>query len=100
VWVVDSWRAVWRQPRILTLEDWRMPRAEICALADELEEVAVVNAWLMRWRSRSMYVSDNEGCGCCVNLYRVDASQEALDELPTAVFAESEWSRVADAAGG
>ena len=77
-----------------------MPRAEICALTDEPEEVAVVNAWLTRWRSRFAYVSDNEGCGCCVNLYRVDASQEALDELPPEVFAESEWSRVAVVAGG
>jgi hypothetical protein len=33
-----------------------------------------------------------EGCGCCVDLYRVEAPQGALDELPPVVFASSEWS--------
>jgi hypothetical protein len=55
-------------------------------------EQAAVNAWLTRWRPRLPFVSANEGCGCCVDLYRVEAPQEALDELPPLVFAASEWS--------
>jgi hypothetical protein len=40
------------------------------------------------------FVSENEGCGCCVHIYRVEAPQEALDELPSVVFAASEWSGI------
>lgn len=68
-----------------------MPRATICVDAGTPEQVAV-NAWLDRWRGRLLFVSHNEGCGCCVDMYRVEGSQEALDELPPMVFAMSEWS--------
>ncbi len=71
-----------------------MPRAMICAVVDETDEVVAVDAWLARWRSRLRFVSANEGCGCCVNIYRIEASQEALDELPATVFVESEWSSI------
>jgi hypothetical protein len=67
-----------------------MPRATICVDSGTPEQV-VVDAWLERWRKRAVFVSDNEGCGCCVHIYRVEASREALDELPP-VFASSEWS--------
>jgi hypothetical protein len=68
-----------------------MPRATICVDVGTPEQVAVA-AWLERWGSRLPFVSDNEGCGCCVDLYRVQAPPEALHELPAAVFAASEWS--------
>jgi hypothetical protein len=54
--------------------------------------VAVVEAWLDRWRTRLPFVSHNEGCGCCIHLYRVEAPKDALDELPPVVFASGEWS--------
>jgi hypothetical protein len=73
-----------------------MPRATICVDV-EVPEQAAVDAWLERWRPRLPFVSDNEGCGCCVDLYRVEAHQEALDELPPAVFAASEWSGMKNA---
>jgi hypothetical protein len=68
-----------------------MPRATIC-VDSGVPEQAVVEAWLCRWRNRLAFLSENEGCGCCVHMYRVEAPREALDELPPIVFASSEWS--------
>ena len=70
-----------------------MLRATICVDVG-VPEQAAVDAWLERWRSRLPFVSDNEGCGCCVDIYRVEAPQQALDELPPVVFASSEWSGI------
>lgn len=68
-----------------------MPKATICVDAGAPEQAAV-ETWLNRWRTRLVFVSENEGCGCCVDIYRVEAPQLALDELPPVVFASSEWS--------
>lgn len=70
-----------------------MPRATICVDAGAQEQV-LVDEWFERWRDRLPFASDNEGCGCCVDLYRVDAPQEALEELPANVLIASEWSSV------
>jgi hypothetical protein len=68
-----------------------VPRATICVDVGTAEQAAV-DAWLARWRTSMPFCSDNEGCGCCVDLYRVEAPQNALDELPQVVFAMSDWS--------
>jgi hypothetical protein len=68
-----------------------MPRATICVDVDTPEQAAVA-AWIERWRPQLPFASENEGCGCCVDIYRVEAPKDALDELPRAVFASSEWS--------
>lgn len=69
-----------------------MPRVTICVDADTPEQ-AMVQDWLAKWSSRLAYVSKNEGCGCCIDLYNVDAPEEALRELPVDLFSFSEWSR-------
>jgi hypothetical protein len=48
---------------------------------NDAEEVAIFSAWVARWREHAT-VSENEGCGCCVNIWVVSAPQEAFDELP------------------
>ena len=73
-----------------------MPRATICVDVGTPEQAAVA-AWLERWRVWLPFVSDNEGCGCCVDLYRVEAPQQVLDELSPDVFAASEWSGIPQA---
>src|SRR5262249_14423551 len=68
-----------------------MPRATICVDAGAPEQ-DIVEDWLERWRDQLSFVSENEGCGCCIHLWRVEAPRRVLDELPSAVFASSEWS--------
>ena len=70
-----------------------MPKATICVDVDTPEQLAV-DQWLKRWQALVPFVSENEGCGCCVDLYRVDAPKEALDELPSNVFCSDEWSGI------
>jgi hypothetical protein len=50
------------------------------------EEVATFDAWRERWRS-AVELSDNEGCGCCVDIWDVAAPEAAFDELPPNLLA-------------
>jgi hypothetical protein len=72
-----------------------MPKATIIADANTPER-EIVDDWLNRWRASLPFVSRNEGCGCCVDIYRVIAPNEALDELPIAVLGATEWSGLGD----
>jgi hypothetical protein len=37
----------------------------------------MIEQWLATWQSRLNYVSNNEGCGCCVDIYNIEGPQEA-----------------------
>lgn len=63
-----------------------MAKAQIIVAVDQPDEVAAVAMWFVRWRGR-LAVSENAGCGCCVNIWDVDGPAEALAELPEVVVA-------------
>lgn len=69
-----------------------MVRATICVAVDGPEEVAAAEAWFARWRPHLFYCSENTGCGCCVDIWDVDAPPEAIAELPNWIQAASEWT--------
>jgi hypothetical protein len=48
---------------------------------DNEREVMAVSAWLNRWGPK-LKLSDNQGCGCCVDIWDVQGPRAALDELP------------------
>ena len=58
-----------------------MPKAQVIVDVNAEEEVSAFDRWLDRWRG-VVEVSEDEGCGCCVNIWQVSAPQEALDALP------------------
>ncbi len=58
-----------------------MVTATVSVTIDNEREVEAVNAWFRRWGPR-IRASDNDGCGCCVDIWRVEAPPEALAELP------------------
>ncbi|MBD2744124.1 hypothetical protein [Coleofasciculus sp. FACHB-1120] len=68
-----------------------MPKASICVDAKTPEQ-ELLKEWIQKWKGKIRYLSNNEGCGCCNDLYQVDAPAEVLNELPAKVFASSEWS--------
>jgi hypothetical protein len=68
-----------------------MATANLIVTIDNEREVEAVNAWFRRWGPR-IRVSDNDGCGCCVDIWRVDAPAEALTELPHGMVTPSEPS--------
>ena len=68
-------------------------RATIVVDRTQPEELAAVEAWLARWAGQLTHQSDDQGCGCCVSIWDIDAPAMALDELPESLRAESEWTR-------
>ncbi|MFT3880071.1 MAG: hypothetical protein QM703_10485 [Gemmatales bacterium] len=64
-----------------------MAKAQIIVEVDQPDEVRALAMWFERWRDRLASVSDNTGCGCCVDIWDVEGPAEALAELPEAVVA-------------
>jgi len=70
-----------------------MARATILVLTDHQDEWRAATEWIDRWRTRMAVCPDGpDGCLCCVASWDVDAPQEALDELPAALFLSTPWS--------
>ena len=68
-------------------------RATIVVAVEDANEVAAVETWFARWGSQLHTRSEDLGCGCCVQMWNVDAPPAAVAELPAAVRADSEWAR-------
>ena len=69
-----------------------MSQATIIVAVDDAAEVAAIEAWFTRWREKLTFVSDNYGCGCCVDIWEAEGPSEAFDELPPQTYAGSEWT--------
>jgi len=65
-----------------------MPEFTICAVRDSPGERELLASWLAKWRERTTSISENEGCGCCVDIYQVVGPEEAMNELPPQMLAE------------
>ena len=63
-------------------------RITIIVETDQPDEVAAVDAWFARWSGRLGTVSENLGCGCCVDIWDVDAPLDVLRELPPHVLSQ------------
>ena len=59
-----------------------MAHAQIIIAVDRPTEVAEFDAWLAANESRLTYVSENTGCGCCVDIYDVDGPEVVLRSIP------------------
>jgi hypothetical protein len=70
-----------------------MTRATLCTEAHAPAHQVVVE-WISKWSGHLGYCSGNVGCGCCLDIYHVDAPDEALAELPRNVFALSDWTEL------
>ncbi|MEZ5630715.1 MAG: hypothetical protein R3F09_08400 [Burkholderiaceae bacterium] len=65
-----------------------MARATVIVTIDNEREVVAVNAWFQRWGPR-IRCADNQGCGCCVDIWDVEAPAEALAQLPSEMWSPS-----------
>lgn len=59
-----------------------MPKTTVIIHADSPEEMKAFDSWLNTWQSSLASISENQGCGCCTNIFELDASDEAIDALP------------------
>jgi hypothetical protein len=58
-------------------------RTSICAAVDNVGEVEEAQAWLERNRAALSYVSEMNGCGCCIQAWDIAGPQHVLDTLPS-----------------
>jgi hypothetical protein len=64
----------------------------VCIWSDSLEEKVELTTWLNTWRKVMTFVSHDYGGGCCIHLFDLEGPKEAIDALPTALLAVSEWT--------
>jgi len=70
-----------------------MPRATIIVDVNDPEDVAAFEAWFATWTTSLTYRSENEGCGCCVHIWNVEGTEEALAALPDNIKAWDDSER-------
>jgi len=64
-------------------------RETIVVNKDKTDEATKVASWFDRWRDQLTFVSENQGCGCCVDMWEIEGPPEAIAELPQAVRSAS-----------
>jgi hypothetical protein len=64
-------------------------RSTITTCTDDPTELTTVEAWFVTWASHITHRSDNQGCGCCVDIWTVDATDEAFAALPRHLWSET-----------
>lgn len=69
-----------------------MPRATVIIEVGKAEDVAAMDAWFAQWESQLSVVSENLGCGCCVDILQLEGPAEAIDALPAACVSSHEWT--------
>ncbi len=66
-------------------------RASICALVDNAGEVELAEGWLRDNESSLTYVSEMNGCGCCVFMWDIEGPADVVKTLPSVLSAGSDW---------
>ena len=69
-----------------------MPRATICIEVEDDAQVELGERWLAMNRDALDFLSDDYGCGCCVNLFDLEASAELLASIPDEIRGGSAWA--------
>ena len=67
-------------------------RATLIATADDPDSRLAVRAWLETHRRSLGFVSDNLGCGCCVDLWDIEGDAAVLTSIPSHLLASSAWA--------
>jgi hypothetical protein len=60
-------------------------RAAIVVARDSEEELREAEAWFSQWRNSLALVSENLGCGCCVDIFEVEGPPAVIDTIPPAL---------------
>ncbi|MDR2240001.1 MAG: hypothetical protein LBE33_06105 [Zoogloeaceae bacterium] len=67
-----------------------MAKATVIVDVSDLSEVAAIELWFSRWKDKLDSVSENDGCGCCVDIWKVEGPQAAFEELPPQCYGRDE----------
>ena len=66
------------------VDDGPLAKTTVRVTIDNERDVMAVNAWLARWGPK-LRLSDNQGCGCCLDVWDVQGPRQALNDLPAAL---------------
>ena len=67
-------------------------RATLIATADDPESRVASRNWLEKHQDALTFVSDNLGCGCCVDIWNVEGNAGVVASIPTDLLASSAWA--------
>jgi hypothetical protein len=68
-------------------------RATVCAQVDRPDDVWAAQLWLESHRASLTFVSDDEGCGCCIHSWRIEGPAEVVQTLPPEISATTpQWN--------
>ena len=62
-------------------------RATVAAQVDRPDDVRAARQWLENNRTNLTFVSEDEGCGCCIHSWRVEGPAEIIQTLPPEISA-------------
>jgi hypothetical protein len=65
-----------------TVSYWAAADTEAAAFAD----------WREQWKSEVAFVSHDYGCGCCIHLFDILGSKEAVAHIPKRLHTISAWT--------
>lgn len=69
-----------------------LSRATLIATADDPDSRVAVRVWLETHQDALRFVSDNLGCGCCVDLWDIEGDAAVLASIPGHLLASSAWA--------
>ena len=67
-------------------------RATLIATADDPDSRVAVRGWLETNQGSLRFISDNLGCGCCVDLWDIEGDSAVLASIPSHLLASSAWA--------
>ena len=67
-------------------------RAMICAVNDNPGKVDLAEALLDENRPRLTYVSEMNGCGCCVGTWDIEGAAEVVETIPPHLVVSGDWA--------
>lgn len=64
-------------------------KATLCVDVNDADDVAAVERWRQTWGTQLVFGAENQGCGCCVDIWDVEAPEEAIKQLPLSVVSSN-----------
>jgi hypothetical protein len=66
-------------------------RATLVAIADNPSSRIAAEAWLQENQHLLSFVSENLGCGCCVDIWNIEGDSDIISSIPSELLSSSEW---------
>ncbi len=67
-----------------------MPKATIIIEVDN-QDRQIAKDWFKKNKKKLEFKTENCGCGCCVDIYYIQASTEIINAIPEEIMGSSSW---------